>query len=245
RRWLALGLLAAGPVGSRVEMGIERAGATPFPVTLARTAAADPPPDTPLPAVAEPKPGVIYVDLRRTSDKDLETLWPRLAAARGIVFDLRGGTDVSTVLLSHLAERTARSANWQTPVVMLPDHRDVRWMSTFWTIDPKPPRLRGKAAFLVDGRTLHYSETLLEMVERYRWAEIVGEPSGGDNGTRNMSQLPGGWKVFWSGQRTLKHDGSPYHGVGVKPAVPVSRTLQGIAAGRDEVVERAVEVVGR
>ncbi|HEY4594453.1 MAG TPA: S41 family peptidase, partial [Thermoanaerobaculia bacterium] len=244
RRWLALDLLAAGPVGSRVEMGIERAGAAPFQVTLTRTAA-EPPPDTLLAAVAEPRPGVIYADLRRISDQDLETLWPRLAAARGIVFDLRGWSGVTTVLLSHLAERTARSANWQTPVVMLPDHRDVRWMSTFWTIDPKPPRLRGKAAFLVDGRTLHYSETLLEMVERYRWAEIVGEPSGGDNASMNMSQLPGGWKVFWSGQRTLKHDGSPYHGVGVKPTVPVSRTLQGIAAGRDEVVERAVEVVGR
>ncbi|HEY2289704.1 MAG TPA: S41 family peptidase, partial [Thermoanaerobaculia bacterium] len=243
RRWLALGLLAQGPVGSRVELGIERAGAAPFPVTLTRTAA-DPPPDTPLSAVAEPKPGVLYVDLRRIADADLDKLWPRLAAARGIVFDLRGGTDVTTVLLSHLAERTARSANWQTPVVMLPDHRDVRWMSTFWTIDPKAPRLRGKVAFLAGGRTLHYSETLLEMVEQYRWAEIVGEPSGGDNGSRNWSDLPGGWRVAWSGQRTLKHDGSPYHGVGVRPTVPVSRTLQGIAAGRDEVVERAVEVVG-
>ena len=117
-------------------------------------------------------------------------------------------------------------------------------MSTFWTIDPKPPRLRGKVAFVIDGRTLHYSETLLEMVEQYRWAEIVGEPSGGDNGSRNTSDLPGGWRVVWSGQRTLKHDGSPYHGVGVRPTVPVSRTLQGIAAGRDEMVERAVEVVG-
>ncbi|MFL6259244.1 MAG: S41 family peptidase [Thermoanaerobaculia bacterium] len=242
-RWLTLDLLSAGPVGSRVELGIERAGAAPFTVTLARTAA-DPPPDTPLPAVAEPRPGVVYSDLRRLSDADLERLLPRLAAARGTVFDLRGRTDVSTVLLSHLAERAARSANWQIPVVMLPDHRGVRWMSTFWTIDPKLPRLRGKVAFLIDGRTLHYSETLLEMVEQYRWAEIVGEPSGGDNGSRDWSELPGGWKVAWSGQRTLKHDGSPYHGVGVRPTVPASRTLRGIAAGRDEVVERAVEVVG-
>jgi hypothetical protein len=243
RRWLALDLLARGPVGSRVELGIERAGAAPFPVTLTR-AAADPPPDAPLPAVAEPRPGIVYVDLRRISEGDLEKLLPRLVAARGVVFDLRGRTDVSTVLLSHLAERTARSANWQIPVVMLPDHRDVRWMSTFWTIDPKPPRLRGKVAFLIDGRTLHYSETLLEMVEQYRWAGIVGEPSGGDNGSRNWSGLPGGWKVVWSGQRTLKHDGSPFHGIGVRPTVPASRTLKGIAAGRDEVVERAVDLVG-
>src|SRR6185369_15111587 len=75
-RWLALDLLAQGPVGSRVELGVERAGSAPFQVTLARTAA-DPPPDTPFAAVAEPRPGVIYVDLRRSTDADLDKLWPR------------------------------------------------------------------------------------------------------------------------------------------------------------------------
>jgi hypothetical protein len=243
RRPLALGLLAAGAVGSRVELGIERSGSPPITVTLAR-AATQPPPDTPYPAVAEPRPGVLYVDLRRLADAELEALLPRLAAARGIVFDLRGRTDVSTVLLSHLAERTARSATWQIPVVMLPDHRDIQWMSTFWTIEPKAPRLRAKVAFLTDGRTLHYSETLLEMVEHYRWAEIVGAPSGGDNGSMNRCELPGGWAVTWSGQRTLRHDGSPWHGAGARPTVPAARTPQGIAAGRDEVVERALERVG-
>ena len=243
RRSLALDLLATGAVGSRVELGIEHGGQAPIKATLVR-AASKPPPDTPMPAVVEPRPGVIYLDLRRIEDAQLETLLPRLAAARGLVFDLRGRSEVSTVLLSHLAERTAQSATWQIPVVMLPDHRDVKWMSTFWTIDPKAPRLRGKVAFLTDGRTVHYSETLLEMIEHYGWGEIVGEPSGGDNGSVNRVDLPGGWNVSWSGQRTLKHDGSPWHGVGARPAVPASRTVKGIAAGRDEVVERAVEGVG-
>ncbi|HEY0553175.1 MAG TPA: S41 family peptidase, partial [Thermoanaerobaculia bacterium] len=242
RRPLALDLLATGVAGSRMDLGIGRAGAAPIQVTLVR-ALAEPPADTPLPAVAEPRPGVVYVDLRRIEDAELETLLPRLAAARGIVFDLRGRSRVSTLLLSHLAERTAQSATWQIPVVMLPNHREVEWMSTFWTIDPKAPRLRAKVAFLTDGRTLHFSETLLAMVAHYRWAEIVGEPSGGDNGSLNRSTLAGGWTVSWSGQRTLKHDGSPWHGVGAEPTVPASRTVRGIAAGRDEVVERAVEVV--
>jgi hypothetical protein len=242
RRPLALDLLAAGATGSRLALGIERAGSPPITATLTR-AAAEPPPDTPMPAVAEPRSGVIYVDLRRIEDAELEMLLPRLAAARGLVFDLRGRSRVSTILLSHLAERTARSATWQIPVVMLPDHRDVQWMSTFWTIDPKAPRLRGRVAFLTDGRTLHFSETLLEMVEQYGWAGIVGEPSGGDNGSVNRGNLPGGWTVSWSGQRTLRHDGSPWHGAGSRPTVPALRTVSGIAAGRDEVVERAVELV--
>jgi len=80
------------------------------------------------------------------------------------------------------------------------------------------------------------------MVEKYRWADTVGTVTAGDNGSRNWSELPGGWTIHWTGQRVLKHDGSPFHGVGVKPTVEVRRTIEGIAAGRDEVVERAVEL---
>ena len=43
--------------------------------------------------------------------------------------------------------------------------------------------------------------------------------------------------------RVLKHDGSQHHGVGIQPTVAVSRTVEGIAAGRDELLERAVAVV--
>jgi C-terminal processing protease CtpA/Prc len=43
--------------------------------------------------------------------------------------------------------------------------------------------------------------------------------------------------------KVLKHDGSPHHGVGIRPTVPVERTLAGIAAGRDEVLEKALAVV--
>jgi hypothetical protein len=44
--------------------------------------------------------------------------------------------------------------------------------------------------------------------------------------------------------KVLKHDGSRHHGVGILPTVPVSRTIKGIAEGRDEILEKGIEVVG-
>jgi C-terminal processing protease CtpA/Prc len=44
---------------------------------------------------------------------------------------------------------------------------------------------------------------------------------------------------------TLRHDGSRHHGVGIQPTIPVSRTLKGVAEGRDELLERAIDAVGR
>lgn len=242
RRWMALDSLLWGPTGSQVVLGLQGSRE----ISLTRDVPYDRRiPGTPLPGIAEPKPGILYVDLGRV-EEDLAPLLARLAAARGIVFDLRHGANPSTVLLSHLAERTAASSRWQVPVVMAPDHQEVEWMTTFWTIEPKAPRLRAKTAFLVDGRVDGYGETLLGMIEEYRLGEIVGSRSGGSNGSINRSRLPGGYLLVWTGQRVLKHDGSPLHGVGVAATVPASRTREGVAAGRDEIVERAAEsVLGR
>jgi len=43
--------------------------------------------------------------------------------------------------------------------------------------------------------------------------------------------------------KVLKHDSAQHHGVGILPTVPVARTRAAIAAGRDEFLERALEVV--
>jgi len=43
--------------------------------------------------------------------------------------------------------------------------------------------------------------------------------------------------------KVLKHDGSQHHLVGIHPTVPVERTLRGVREGRDEVLEKAIEIV--
>lgn len=243
RRRLTLAFLAAGPPGSAVDLGLERTGEGRLGLLLDR----QPEPllqGTPLPPVSEPRPKVLYVDLRRITKEDFQSLLPRLAAAKGVVFDLRGSTDVGTELLSHLATRTAQSSNWQVPVILRPDRQGLLFLTSIWTIEPKTPRISGKVAFLADARAHGYSETLLEMIAAYRWAEIVGAATAGNNGNRNWSDLPGGWTVTWTGQRVLEHDGTLLNGIGVRPTIPAVRTLRGVTEGRDEIVERAVEVVG-
>ena len=81
------------------------------------------------------------------------------------------------------------------------------------------------------------------IVEHYKLGEIVGGPTAGTNGNVNSFSLPGGYAVSWTGMKVLKHDGSQHHGIGILPTIPVSRTRAGVAAGRDELLERAVQAV--
>jgi C-terminal processing protease CtpA/Prc len=83
----------------------------------------------------------------------------------------------------------------------------------------------------------------MSIIEHYQLAEIVGEPTAGTNGDYNQFSVPGKYTIYWTGMKVLKHDGSQHHGVGIQPTVFVSRTIRGIAEGRDEQIERALEVV--
>ncbi|HEX6812402.1 MAG TPA: S41 family peptidase [Planctomycetota bacterium] len=96
---------------------------------------------------------------------------------------------------------------------------------------------------LLDRWSVSYAESVLGIIEAYKLGEIVGGTTAGTNGNVNPFDLPGGYSVSWTGMKVLKHDGSRHHGVGIAPTVPVAPTAAGIAAGRDEVLEKAVEVL--
>lgn len=81
------------------------------------------------------------------------------------------------------------------------------------------------------------------MVEAFKLGDIVGSASAGTNGNVNGLILLGGYTLAWTGMPVVKRDGTPHHGVGVLPTVPVEPTIAGIRAGRDEVLERAIKAL--
>ncbi|MBV9879718.1 MAG: hypothetical protein JO180_04440 [Gemmatirosa sp.] len=246
-RFVALGKLLAGPPGSATVIRLRdplTSGAPNRDARLARLAA--PPPAEPRPdQIAEPRPGVMYVDLGRVTDADVQAALPRLEAARAIVFDMRGYPRGNMLrLLPMLSDSTIRSARFQAPIVTRPDHQGMEFEGEGWVLPPLQPRLRAKVAFLTGGGAISYAESTMGVVEENHLGAIVGETTAGTNGNINQYAVPGGYVVIWTGMRVQKRDGTPHHGVGIRPTVPVTPTLRGIRDGRDEVLERALEVVG-
>ena len=97
--------------------------------------------------------------------------------------------------------------------------------------------------FLTDGGNVSFAETVMGIVEAYQLAEIVGGTTAGTDGNINYISLPGGYTLGFTGMKVLKNDGSQFHGVGIHPTIPASRTRAGVAAGIDEVLARGVAVV--
>jgi C-terminal processing protease CtpA/Prc len=244
-RWKALRELGLGALGRPLVLEIEpfRDPAHRRTVTLKRGSnggASDPRPDK----IAELKPGVFYVDLTRISDSDWSGALPRLQNASGIVFDLRGYPTLGPNWLTYLSDQRLHSQQWHVPEVTAPDHKNLVFSRAGdWDLAPSKPYLKARRAVLTNGSAISYAESTMGIIEHYKLAEIVGSPTAGTNGNVNPIALPGGYTLTWTGMKVLKHDGSQHHGIGIKPTVPVSRTRAGVAAGRDEVLERGLEAV--
>jgi len=96
---------------------------------------------------------------------------------------------------------------------------------------------------LADGRSASAPETVLQIVRGHRLGMVIGERTGGTNGNVASFQVPGGYTVRFTGMRAVNHDGSLLHGKGIDPDVPVAVTVAGTIAGRDEVLDAAVEML--
>ncbi len=246
RRSTALRELGSGPEGTTTVVTVRKSDGSTRPVTLTRTVRTSPLREQRPENLAELKPGFWYVDLERIDDDAFQAALPKLAAASGIVFDLRGYPRISAMPLRHLIDSPAESARWNVPILRRPDRAGVEWdTGGRWSLQPAQPRLPKNIAFLTDGRAISYAESWMGIVEAYKLGAIVGETTAGTNGNINNFRLPGDYGVTFTGMKVLKHDGTRHHGVGIAPTVPVSPTLAGIRAGRDEQLEKAIEILER
>ena len=189
--------------------------------------------------------GIWYINLSRARWTEINERIQELTTARGIIFDARRSAN-SPWLLGHLTDKPLRSAHWQKPQIIYPDQENLVGYDTTgrWTIKPRTPRFTGKAVFLISSRAVSGSESFLGIVENYRLAEIIGQPTAGANGNANYFAVPGGYTLKFTGMRVIKHDGSQHHLIGILPTIPMKMTIAGIRAGRDEFLEKAIEILG-
>ncbi|PSQ84470.1 MAG: peptidase S41, partial [Bacteroidetes bacterium QH_2_63_10] len=191
--------------------------------------------------------GVHYVDLTRAMWPEIRDRIGDLVSAERIVFDLRGHPGLSNrkyKVFQHLAADSLLQMRIATPQFIYPDQAPRAGFRTDRGIlPPRSPQITGDVAFLADARAISESEGMLAVVKHHDLGIIVGQATAGANGGINPFELSGGYTIYWTGQRVRKHDGSQHHLVGIRPDVKAERTIEGVRAGRDEVLEKALEVL--
>jgi C-terminal processing protease CtpA/Prc len=190
-----------------------------------------------------------YVDLNRLTMDEINGMFERLKGTRGIVFDMRGypqGTGWN--LASRLNARGAHyGALFRRNLVSAETGERERTGVTFsQPIEPTDSWIyQGRTVMLIDERTVSQSEHLGLFLEAAAGTKFVGTPTAGANGDITFFSVPGIASVRFSGHEVRHADGRQLQRIGLVPDVLVAPTLRGIRAGKDEVLERGIEVLTR
>jgi len=176
-----------------------------------------------------------------------------LAALRGMILDLRynmGGDDrYAYPIVSRLVDRPVLGSTWSTPeyhpAYASWGQAETPLQGDAVRIDPAAARrYSGPLVILTGPNTMSTAEDFIVPLDDSGRALIIGEPTAGTTGNPVNVVLPGGAILRVCSLWSTYPDGREFVGRGITPDVVVHPTVAGLRANRDEVLEKAIEVLG-
>ena len=117
-----------------------------------------------------------------------------------------------------------------------------QWQKPMTYGSKNPDYYKGKVIILCNEGVQSHAEFTIMLLQTAPNAVTIGSQTSGADG--NVSTIPfvGGGKCSMTGIGIFYPDGKPTQRVGVKVDIEVKPTIKGIREGRDEVLEKALEM---
>jgi carboxyl-terminal processing protease len=96
---------------------------------------------------------------------------------------------------------------------------------------------------LTDRYTVSACERTVMALRQMDGVTIIGDTTNGAISTTVARQLPNGWGYRIAPQDVEAPDGSVYEGIGIPPAMFIQNTMTDVMAGKDKVLEKAIEMI--
>lgn len=187
-------------------------------------------------------PQVAYIKLSSIKAADLPAYFEKAKNTKGLIVDIRNyPSDFMPFAMGPYF------ATKPTPFVAF-TYLDLANPGAFSfgdgpLIQPGAVHYGGKVVILVDETTQSQAEYTAMALRAMPNAVVVGSTTAGADGNVSNIPLPGGLSTMISGLGVFYPDHRPTQRVGIIPDVVAMPTIEGIAAGRDEVLEAGVKMI--
>ncbi|HYO75672.1 MAG TPA: S41 family peptidase, partial [Thermoanaerobaculia bacterium] len=187
-----------------------------------------------------------YVDMPRLMPTEVDPMFEALAKTKAIIFDMRGypkGT--AWQIAPRINIKKARyGASFRRPQLTARSAEETS--GGFYFDQPLPPNVgnkpqyTGPTATLIDDSAISHAEHSALFFEAANGTTFIGTPTAGANGDVTSLNLPGGFRVMFTGHDVRHADGRQLQRIGIVPHIVAEPTVQGLREGKDEVLERAL-----
>ena len=174
----------------------------------------------------------------------------RLENTDGVIIDLRQipfSSDFIHDMMQYLMVEQPLPIAYSSDLTQShPGTRVNNLLKTQFTRDSRAFVYDRPVVLLMDERTYHHAEFAILAFRVAPNVTVMGQNSMGSPWVFTFLPLPGGIDMRFTSLGTYTLDGEQIFRYGLAPDIRVDRTIQGIAEGRDELIEAAIEyIVGR
>lgn len=188
-------------------------------------------------------PDIGYIRLDKIAGVNLDEMMQQLADTKGLVIDIRNYPSDFVVfsLSKYLYSRPYAFVRFTK---MQPDNPgQFDWTEPLVVGEVNPNYYKGKVAILINEQTQSQAEYTTMAFRGAPKAKVIGSTTAGADGNISKIDLPGGYYTFLSGIGVYYPDNTPTQRIGIVPDIEVLPTIAGIKAGKDEVLDRAIQYI--
>ncbi len=188
-------------------------------------------------------PEVGYIYLGNINGNLLPAMFEKFKNTKGIVIDIRNYPSEFMVfsLGRYLMPSPAEFVRFSNGSVGFPGL--FQETPPLKVGEDNPDYYKGKVVILTNELSQSQAEYTTMAFRAAPNVTVIGSTTAGADGNVSRITLPGGLNTMISGIGVFYPDGKPTQRIGIVPDIEVKPTIKGVREGRDELLEKAVEVI--
>ena len=188
---------------------------------------------------------IAYIDNGSLKKRFLPKIWKEIKKTKGLIIDIRNYPSDFPIyaLCDYLMPESTSFTKFARGNIENPG------LFTF----TKPIQVgkrnanyyKGKVVILVNEISQSSAEFHAMAYRVHPNAVVIGSTTAGADGNISQFYLPSGINTYISGIGVYYPDGKETQRIGIIPDIELKPTIRGIREGRDELLEKAIEVIRR
>ena len=185
-----------------------------------------------------------YVTLANIKNEDIPIIKKTFKKTKGIIIDIRNYPSAFTpfTLAPYFVSKSTPFVKFTQGNVNNPGEFTFKVGKNI----PKAGKTyKGKLVVIVNENTQSSAEYQSMAFRAGNNTTIIGSTTAGADGNVSTIILPGGLRTMISGIGVYYPNGTRTQRVGIVPDIKVEPTINGIKQGKDEVLEKAIEIINK
>ncbi len=190
-------------------------------------------------------PEIGYISLHNVKSKEFNTIFDQYKNTKGLIIDIR---NYPSEFVVYSLGKFLMPAPIQFSKITSVDYNYpglFQMHDSLYVGENNPNFYKGKVIILVNEKSMSQSEFTAMAFRQAPQSKVVGSMTAGADGNVVPIILPGNIRTSISSLGIYNPDETETQRVGIVPDVLIQPTIKGIMEGKDEVLEKAIQLIER